>query len=139
MRFLLGIILLLAMLPTTALADVAVIVNPTVETRSISKDRLLDMFTGDIKHWENGEPVVLLDLETRGPVKDAFYGFLGKTSSKMKAIWLRMVLSGEGQPPRAVADEDVVKIVAETPGAIGYVNRSRVDTSVVTVLVIPTD
>ena len=37
------------------------------------------------------------------------------------------MLSGEGEPPEALkSEEDMLKIVGETRGAIGFISRSKV-------------
>ncbi len=45
----------------------------------------------------------------------------------MKSIWLKKMLSGEGDPPLFMNSmEDILKKVASTPGAIGYINQADV-------------
>jgi len=45
----------------------------------------------------------------------------------MKSIWLKNMLSGEGEPPKAMgSEEEMLKNVAETPGAIGFINKNKV-------------
>jgi hypothetical protein len=42
-----------------------------------------------------------------------------------------MVFTGKGTPPKEVADDAAVKsFVATTPGAVGYIDESKVDASV---------
>ena len=56
----------------------------------------------------------------------------------MKSIWMKNMLSGEGQPPQAKATEqEILEQVAKTPGAIGYVNRDLVTADVIELAVIP--
>lgn len=120
-----------------ASAQVAVISHKTVPVDSITKSALLDFYTGDIQSWSNGEPVIVVDLKTRGDTKMVFYDFLGKKSSRMKSIWLKKKLSGEWDPPESVeAEDDVVKKVASTPGAIGFVSKSKIYDNVKVLLII---
>jgi len=119
-------------------AEVAVIANPSVPVDHISSTELLDLYAGDIKEWGNGAPIVVLDLKPKSTIKDAFYAYLGKSSSRMKSIWMKNMLSGEGQPPKAEPTErDILEVVAKTPGAIGYVNRDLVTPDVRVLAVIP--
>ena len=69
-----------------ASTEVAVIAHPSVPVQKITKTQLLDLYTGDVKEWGNGEPIVLVDLEPKTDVKRAFYDFLGKSTSRMKSI-----------------------------------------------------
>ncbi len=135
---LLAITCLAAMWPLSAAAtevDVAIIVHPDVALDSLGKAQLLDYYTGDIQRWPDGVQVVVTDLKSKGPVRDGFYGFLGRRPSRMKSIWLRRMLSGEGEPPEAFeTEEDVVRRVAATPGAVGFVHSRHVTPDVRVVL-----
>jgi ABC-type phosphate transport system substrate-binding protein len=118
--------------------EVAVIAHPSVPVNTISRSHLLDIYVGDVKEWDNGEPIVVVDLKPMSGVKEAFYMYLGKSSSRIKSIWMKQLLTGEGQPPEAMeSQQTILEIVAATPGAIGYVDRSLVTGAVVTLAVIP--
>ena len=121
-------------------SQVAVIANKSVPVDTIKKSELLDFYTGDIKKWHDEQPVVILDLKPRGDTKKAFYKFLGKSPSRMKSIWLKMMLSGEGDPPLSMRSEDeLLQKVASTPGAIGFVSQRRVNGDVKTLFLIQKD
>ena len=108
-------------------AQVAVIAHKSVPVEKISKSELLDFYSGDIRKWSDGEPVIVLDLKPKGEVKETFYSFLGKSTSRMKSIWMKKMLSGEGGPPEALESEQkMIEKVAATPGAIGFVSQSKV-------------
>jgi len=118
--------------------EVAVIAHPSVPVSKISRTQLIDIYVGDVREWDNGEPVVLLDLKPKSGVKDAFYDFIGKSSSRVKSIWMRHMLTGEAEPPEALdSQQEILDIVTATPGAIGYVDREVVTGNVVTLAVIP--
>ena len=118
-------------------AQVAVIAHKSVPMDKLEKSKLLDLYTGEIKSWPDDEPVVVLDLKPKSEVKKTFYKFLGKSSSRMKSIWLRSMLSGEGDPPESLQSEELLlKKVASTPGAIGFVSRPKVSDDVKILLVI---
>ena len=142
MRWLLCICVLLA-LAAPAAADVAVIVNKSVPLDTITSSHLLDLYTGDIRTWTNGEPVVLIDLKPKTDAKNMFYDYLGKSSSRMKSIWMKNMLSGEGNPPQSFGSEaDLLRKVASTPGAIGYLSlpaAKLAGSDIITLLVIPTE
>ena len=112
-------------------AQVAVIANKSVPLEEISESLLLDIYSGDIRWWENGDPVVVFDLEQKTDVKSDFYNFLGKSTSRMKSIWLKNMLSGEGEPPEALkSEEEMQKRIGETVGAIGFISKSKVASEV---------
>ena len=123
-----------------ASAQVAVIVHKSVPADSIKKYELLDLYTGDIRVWDDDRPVVVFDLKPRGDIRKTFYKYLGKSSSRMKSIWMKNMLSGEGDPPESVkSEEEILEKVASTPGAIGFVNHVLVNSDVKTLLVIEID
>lgn len=120
-------------------AQVAIIANKSVPLDTIKKTELLDFFTGDIKKWPDGKTVIVKELKTKGKVRDAFYDFIGKNPSRMKSIWLKKMLSGEGDPPESIPDDDqMVKKVESTPGAIGFVAKDKVSAEVKILLLIET-
>ena len=126
-RFLM-VMLLVSVGEIDAYSQVAVIAHKAVQADTLTQAQLLDYFTGDIKSWVDKTPVVVLDLKGQSEIKDSFYKRLGITSSRMKSIWLKKLLLGEGEAPEALkSEEEVVKKVASTPGAIGYVSRSKVN------------
>lgn len=135
-----GIILLAMTLAATAQAQVAVVANPSVKDEKVDSRTLLDIYTGDIKTWSGGEPIVLVDLKEKTAAKIAFYRFLGMSLSRMKSIWMKNMLAGEGSPPKSIeSEEQLLQHVASTPGAIGYASlpMARQAAGVVTLLEIP--
>jgi len=62
----------LACCTMAAAAQVAVIAHKDVPADSLAKLQLLDYYTGDALSWDSGLEVVVYDLKSRGPVRDAF-------------------------------------------------------------------
>lgn len=121
-----------------ATGQVAVIANKSVPVDEVSSQQLLDFYTGDVKLWENKDPVIVTDLKPEGEIKALFYEFLGKSPSRMKSIWLKKMLSGEGDPPEALKSEgEVLQKVSSTPGAIGFVSEASVTEDVKVLAIIP--
>lgn len=120
-----------------AAAQVVVIAHPSVKKDTITRAELLDFYSRDIRLWDDGKPVIVFDLKPKSEVKETFYKYLGKSISRMKSIWMKKMLSGEGDPPEALETEEaVVKKVAATPGSIGFVSQSRVTEKVKVLVVI---
>jgi len=121
-------------------AQVAVIVHKSVKAENISKTQLLDFYTGEVKSWDTGEAVHVFDLKIKGKIKETFYKYLGKSASRMKSIWMKRLLSGEGDPPPALEDEsEMLKRIKNTKGAIGFLDYKYVDTSVKVLTIIEFD
>ena len=137
MRAILLCSLLFVTVAPASSAEVAVIAHPSVPVSRVDKTTLFDVYSGDIKEWDNGDPIVLVDLKPKSDMKSAFYEFLGKSASRMKSIWMKNLLTGEGQPPESVESQAaILEFVATTPGAIGYVDRELVTEQVITLTVI---
>lgn len=111
-------------------AQVAVIANKSVGAGSVDASTLANIYSLDSKNL-GGVTLVVLDLGEDNDAKKKFYGFLGKSFADMKKIWLKAKLTGNGNPPVTVSSEDeMIKKVASTPGAIGYVSASKVTADV---------
>jgi ABC-type phosphate transport system substrate-binding protein len=123
---------------TTLPAQIAVIAHPNVPVDSMNKSKITDLFTGDVRIWNDGSPVVPLDLQAPKDVRKEFYKALGKSSSRMRSIWMKRKLSGDGDAPASVETEDeVVRRVESTPGAISFVRASHAPPSVKVLYIVP--
>ena len=80
-------------------------------------------------HGIAAQPV---DSPTDSPERTAFYRQLvNKSPSEIKAYWSRLVFSGGARPPVSPdSHAEQVRILASTPGAVSYVERSTVDSRV---------
>lgn len=131
MKTLLVTILFLLTWATGASGQVAVIAHKSVPLDSIKKNVLLDFYARDIKKWSDGQPIIVFDLKPQSEAKTTFYNFLGRSPSRMKSVWLKKLLSGEGDPPEAMSSEEALLAkVAATAGAIGFVSKTLVRDSV---------
>ena len=100
--------------------------------------RLLDLYTGDVQTWDGDLSVVFYDLKPRTDVKRTFYKFIGKSPSRMKSIWMKRMLAGEGEPPYAAKSEgEMLERVASTPGSLGFAHRDSIKGPVKVLAIIP--
>lgn len=125
----LGCGLWLTLLVGTACADVVVVVSAQNPIQTLSRAELADIYLGRMNRFPNGDPVVPIDQREGSPTYQTFYReYLGRSPAQIKAHWSKLIFTGRGQPPRAVAHSDAVAgIVAENPHAIGYVVPGLVD------------
>lgn len=131
------VFVVLVLWAVSASAQVAIIAHKDVPMDSLTKTQLADFYSCEVKLWEKELPVVVVDLRTQSEVKDAFYQFLGMTAARMKSIWLKRLLMGEGVEPLVVkSEEEMLQKVAATAGALGFVNASKVTSEVKTLLLI---
>jgi ABC-type phosphate transport system substrate-binding protein len=127
-------------MPSPAYGDVAIIAHKDVPEDSLTEEQLRDIYAYDIRQWSNMQTVVVLDLKLKSDVRSAFYDYLGKSSSRMKSVWMKKMLLGEGDPPEVVADEEtMIARVAALPGAIGFADAANVPDSVKVLAIIPAE
>ncbi len=105
--------------------EVLVIANPAVPSDSLSRGVISDIYHARKAKWDNGDTILVAMLK-KGPVHEKFARNIARsTSSKLKNIWKKVIFTGTGTPPKIFRQEsDMVRFVAETKGAIGYINAS---------------
>jgi ABC-type phosphate transport system substrate-binding protein len=115
-----------------AQAEVVVIVNPKHPAASMTAAQVADLYLG-----KDGS-LVPLDLKEPAALRSEFYQKVaGKDLAQVKATWARLVFTGKQQPPKEMdSAAQVVKQVAGSEKAIGYVDKSAVDGSVKAILTI---
>lgn len=114
-----------------ALGQVAVIVNKSVSVDSASPDQIADIYRLKVRKWEDGHTIVLYNLKRKKAVKSHFYKLINENSLNLKKLWMRLQLTGEALPPKGLdTEEEVVKRVASTRGAIGFVSKAKVSDEV---------
>ena len=128
----------LFLLASIAAAEVAIITHPGTQEIGLSKDKVADVYLGKIKTFSDGTPTKPVDQSKDSPLRVKFYkAILGKTESEMNRYWSKRKYTGKGKPPMVViGDEAVKEVVANTPGAIGYIDGKSLDKSVKVILII---
>ncbi len=131
--YILAVMFLLLSFPEQSLGEVIVIVHKDVPVDRITRTELIDLYTGDARHWDDGRPIVPFTLQMKTAAQESFFKLIGRSPFRMKSIWMKRMLSGEGDPPESMPSESaVVERVSSTPGAIGYVSRDSTDARVKT-------
>jgi len=115
-----------------AFAQVAVVVGTKSPVGTMTADQVSAIFLGKSNALPTGNTAVLADLPDASPTHELFYTKVtGKNSAQVKAAWSRLVFSGKATPPKELGSSaDVKKFVAGNPDAIGYIEKSAVDSSV---------
>ena len=115
----------------THAGEVAIIAHPSVKTDSFDKKQLNNVYRGEVRSWEDGTKIKVWDLGERGETRESFYDYLGVRPSRLKSLWMKQLLTGEGEPPdEARTQEEMIKKIMATPGSIGYVDKELVDKGV---------
>jgi ABC-type phosphate transport system substrate-binding protein len=120
----LGWMLVMHLSAVAAESEIQLIVNSANPTNSISKHQAQRIFMKKEIRWDHGVKISPVDLGPEDPVRQLFSNdFLGKNLSAVKNYWQQMAFSGRATPPIEYEREiDVMRFVANNPGAIGYVS-----------------
>lgn len=106
-----------------AIVAMATVVNPDINVDNLTKDQLVQIFTGKVTNWnEVGGPDQKIQIVNR------------PSSSGTRATFEKYALGSKTEDLAGSIQEDssgnVKKLVKETPGAIGYLALSYLDDSI---------
>jgi ABC-type phosphate transport system substrate-binding protein len=115
-----------------AFAQVAVVVSPKSPLATMTADQVSGIFLGKVNTLPSGATALPADLPDSLPAREIFYTKVtGKSTAQVKAAWSRLVFSGKATPPKELGSSaEVKKFVAANPDAIGYIEKSAVDSTV---------
>lgn len=132
------LIVLLSLAGKAVAGEMAVIVAAGSGVESLSREQVVNIFMGRYRRLPSDAIAQPYDLAADDEGKAAFYaGLIGKNLSEVNAYWARLVFSGSTSPPQTVSDPaTMLRVVATTPGAVGYVQRSAVNARVRVVFVV---
>lgn len=127
--------LCLLFIPLSLSAEIVVIGNLNCPVNSLSKREVQDIFLGRTRALPNGNFVLPLDLVD---LRSSFYLTLtNRPIEQINAYWARIMFSGQNSPPINLPDEQaMLKTIAENTGAIGYMDKRKIDEKRVRVLLI---
>jgi ABC-type phosphate transport system substrate-binding protein len=129
-RLLLALTCALAAL-TSAFAEPVAIGHPGLAGEKIDAATLKSVFLGKKVAWDSAGRVTLAALKG-GEVAEQFLKSVAEMSpSQFNNHWRRLAMTGGGSAPKFFErEEELRKFVAETPGAIGFLDRANADASV---------
>jgi len=124
-RMLIGTTLLINSL---AHADIVVITNAK-NTEVIKAVSVRQIFLAKIQTFPSG--AMAFPVESAVSQKEFSEKFLQMTPESLNAYWARLLFTGEAKPLKKLAsDDDVIKFVLDHPNAIGYIDSTKVTSSV---------
>jgi ABC-type phosphate transport system substrate-binding protein len=129
MKFQMGIGALLLAASSAAFAG-AVVVAKDSPVGTMDADQVKRVFLGR-ESTLAGHTAVVVYQKDESVRTDFETKVLGKTGSELSAYWSKQIFTGKAMAPDEVAGDAQVRAkVASTPGAIGYVTDSGVDSTV---------
>jgi ABC-type phosphate transport system substrate-binding protein len=119
-----------------ARADVVAVVSSKSQITTLSKTQVMDIFLGKRTRFPDGSSAIPIDQAEGSAARDQFYTRLADMSpAQVKAFWSRIIFTGRGQPPKAVATGlEAKRLLIADPNTIGYIDQSLVDSSLRVVL-----
>jgi ABC-type phosphate transport system substrate-binding protein len=112
--------------------DIVVIVNKANPAASMTAVDLRPIFQTKNISWPHGEQAFPVNLPGTDPVRQQFdKAVLGLNADQVARYWIDRKIRGGARPPvHAPNAQAVLKAVAQTPGAVGYVREGEVNSSV---------
>lgn len=103
--------------------DFQVVVHPSVQGTRISRTNLSALFMGKTSRWGDKAQAMPVDQSAKAPVRRAFtVSVIGLSMGELQMYWQRRVAADRiFPPPIKGSDEEVLRYVAATAGAVGYV------------------
>ncbi len=110
-----------------AQSDCLLIGNSSITEISVPKGDVKRIYLGKMKKWANGSEIHAVTLRS-GLVHETFVKkYVNRSPSSFSSFWKRAIVSGTGIPPKSFKTEDeVVKYIAETKGAVGYISPDTI-------------
>jgi ABC-type phosphate transport system substrate-binding protein len=132
-RLILFVCLLFSMTPAIAIAGATepyeVITHPGINEKSLPRSTLRAIFGMRLHTWPDGTGIKVFVMPDEAPLHAVFSKEkLNVFPYQLRAAWDRLVFSGTGQAPETVTSpEEILAKITGTPGAIGYLTKSRID------------
>lgn len=118
--------------------QVAVITAPTAPHLSFDRDTLRNVYLKRIFVDSDGVKLTPVNLPADSPLRDAFTKTIVHMSERpMQDYWDKQYFQGVSPPYVLASDAAVVRFVAATPGAVGYVASCHADASIRVVMLLP--
>ena len=117
-----------AMLTSQAFAGgIALIVHPDNQLKNVSNDEIKRLFLSktDVIQGVKLKPIIQSSSQSIRIVFDE--DTLGKSPSKSKAYWSRLIFTAAGAPPPSMeSSKEIIKWVSTHPDAISYIEAGSV-------------
>jgi ABC-type phosphate transport system substrate-binding protein len=128
--------LLLAMVTTSAYAEVVVIVSANSPVTSLTAEQTARIFLGKTTSFPGDGPAVPIDQIEGNAMREEFYAkVVHNSATQLSAYWAKVIFTGDGRPPVELESNVAVRrAVAKDKNAIGYIDKRYVNRSVRVIL-----
>lgn len=132
-----ALLLLIVLAPSAGAvpeAGIAIIVHPGDAHGPLGRGELASIFRRTLRVDSRGQLLVPVNLAGQHPLRRAFSrAVFGGTPEDMEAYWNERYFHGVSPPTVVASVEAMLRFVAVTPGAVGYVPACTVDARVIQV------
>jgi ABC-type phosphate transport system substrate-binding protein len=130
-------ILLLSVIAKAQEATLVVVGNATGVPVDIKLAELKSILMGEKQRWKNGNRIIIALMKTNTLIgKNTSSRIYDMTGDQLNKYWLALVFQGKAQAPTFFnSTSDLESFVAQTPGAIGIVDKAVTDGEVRSILV----
>ncbi|MEO6027264.1 MAG: hypothetical protein ABIR79_10405 [Candidatus Binatia bacterium] len=137
-RRLLALVVVLVLVAPASRAEeprrVAVIVHPARQAE-LSPEMLTQIYLRRKRFWDDGTPIVPLNLEAGAALREVFSRVvLHQSEPRLAEYWNRQYFYGVLPPATLASTKAVLRYVAADPNAVGYLPAGEVDDTVRVVL-----
>ncbi len=104
-------------------ADCLIITNKSVNEEYITKNEVKNIFLGKQIKWKNKTKIRIVISDNKELHVAFLKTYIRRIPSQFRAHWRSMMFTGKGMLPRRfTTTEELIKYVATTEGAIGYID-----------------
>ena len=136
-------LLAMAVLPQLAMAEsgtIAVIVSHSQAKHTLGLEDVSLIYWRKKLYWADGKRIQPINLPTDYPLRRQLsQQVLGSLPETQAEYWNGLYFHGTSPPHVVASQEAMLRFVAETPGAIGYVDACKADNRVKVALWITPD
>ena len=119
--------------PTASAQAIAIIVNKSSSVSNLSMAELKTYFKLESQFWKNSDRVNAATLAYEKPEATKFNSIVYELPNDgVKKTWIQKIFRGQIKeaPKLQRSEEDMLKYVSATTGAIGFISADKVDASV---------
>jgi len=105
-------------------AEVFVVVHQNSPLQELSSQKIKRIYLNRKKTWDHGGIILKTTLNKHQVHKEFCSRFLSKNPKRFERFWLRIVFTGEGEPPKSIStEEELLEFIAAHENALGYVSK----------------
>ena len=108
--------------------DLKVMAHESVSISQLNRSELRQIFTGQRQYWDDGTKITVFVLQDRDELHKQFCrDILQMFPYQLSRLWDQITYSGQGVTPvRVISYQALIDALENTPGAIGYVERTDI-------------